>query len=303
MQSPQSVVMVRPHFFTPNPQTSEDNHFQKNALSSTHETAMMAFNEVTAMVQGLKEKGVTVHVFEDQTRLTPDSVFPNNWLITLPTSELLVFPMYAENRRAERRADIMDFLTQRYSVSRQVDYSEFEAEQVFLEGTGSMVLDHSNKIAYAALSNRTHPQLLQHFCDSNGFETVAFDATDEQGIPIYHTNVMMSVGDKFAVIAADQIRDATQRTRIIDKLRSSGKEVVEISEQQVNHFCGNVLQLQNAQGKSLLAMSQTAFEHFTETQKATLSKHAELLPFAVPTIELAGGSVRCMLAGVHLHQK
>lgn len=303
MQSPQSVVVIRPHFFTPNPQTSADNLFQKQAHLTADTTAKMAFDEVTTLVEKLRQKAVTVHLFDDETRLTPDSVFPNNWLVTLPTGEVMSFPMYAQNRRAERRNDIKDFLSRHYAVSRQVTYEDFEAEQVFLEGTGSMILDHQHKVAYAAISNRTHPPLLQHFCDIHGFEMMAFDATDGSGTPIYHTNVMMSVGEDFAVIAADQIKDKTQKRRVLSRLESTCKEVIEISEQQVNHFCGNVLQLRSANGQSLLAMSQTASEHFTDTQKQVLSQYAELLPMSVPTIELAGGSVRCMLAGIHLPAK
>jgi len=298
--SPGSVVVIRPHFFEPNPETAQDNSFQKSATELAATISQKAFTEVTNMVALLRNKGIKVHIFEDESHLTPDSVFPNNWLATLVSGEITTFPMYARNRRMERRDDITDFLKQHYQVCKLVDFSHFEKENCFLEGTGSMILDQQNKIAYAALSNRTDEGLFHKFCQLNHFEPVLFSASNDQGTPVYHTNVMMAVGQQFAVIGSALIKDPLERQCVISTLEKSGKEVIDIDELQVEKFCGNVLELTNNAQQQLLAMSGTAFSAFREDQLETLSKYVELLPIDVPTIELAGGSVRCMLAGAHL---
>ena len=297
IQAPSSVVMVRPHHFLPNPETEQDNAFQHRADEGAN-VAKRAYDEVTQVVNVLRARGVNVHLFEDNGHHTPDSVFPNNWFSTHADGQLGLYPMYCENRRAERRSDIIDYLQRHYSISGITDYSRFERQGVFLEGTGALVLDHQYKIAYAARSHRMDESLLASFCRQFGYQSVVFDSTDEEGIPIYHTNVMMCVGTAFVMVGLDTIKNESQKSQLIASINASGKVLVELTQQQIRQFAGNALELSTPNGP-ILALSQSAYSALSEAQRLQLSQWVDLVPFAIPTIELAGGSVRCMLAGVH----
>lgn len=297
-QAPSRVILVRPHHFTPNPTTAADNAFQSFPSHGPRAVADRARDEVTALATALTSAGVEVSLFDDDTTTTPDSVFPNNWFSTHPDGEVALYPMYAHNRRAERRADIIEALKREFLVRKVIDYSSAEYDDHFLEGTGAMVLDHPARLAYACRSNRLSPELLSDFCADHGYTPVLFDASDRAGMPIYHTNVLMSVGTRIALIGSSLIRDRAQREWVLGHLRDSGKTVVELSEEQVRRFAGNCLELTGRE--QVLAMSTTAAGSLTLGQVEVISRHCRVLPVAIPTIESAGGSVRCMIAGNHL---
>ena len=301
VQSPSAVIMVRPHHFAPNPQTLADNGFQPSADGlDAAAVAASAFDEVTLAAAALEAAGVTVHLFEDEADHRPDSVFPNNWISTHSGGHIALYPMYTPNRRTERRSDIVELLKTTYRVQDVIDYSGLEYDDVFLEGTGAMVLDHEYRIAYAARSNRADPVALERFCTNFGYEPMVFDAVDGTGMPVYHTNVVLSIGAELALVGADMIVSAARRAEILDRLAGRGRrDVITLSNEQIVEFCGNALELHGADGR-VLALSQRAFDALTDDQRTRIERTARLLPLAVPTIELAGGSVRCMLTGIHL---
>lgn len=298
-QAPGAVVMIRPHHFSPNPETLQDNRFQQEVSGELDVVKNKAYVQVTQAQQQLQKAGVAVHVFEDLGTETPDSVFPNNWFSTHAGGQIAIYPMYAENRRKERRSDIIEFLKQHYRVQDVVDYSGLEYDQLFLEGTGAMVLDHLERVAYAAASKRTDSLALERFCSHFNFEPMVFDAVDADGIPVYHTNVLMCIGTEFVMAGFDLITDPKRREEVIQRFAASGREIIQLTEAQIGSFCGNALELHGSQGR-VLALSQTAFDALTSEQIVQLQKSVTLLPLDVSTLELAGGSVRCMLAGVHL---
>lgn len=300
VQAPAAVVMVRPHAFRSNPDTLQDNAFQtRSPAQSDADTAARAYAEVSTMVRSLEHAGVTVHLFEDTGQHTPDAVFPNNWFSTHAGGHVAIYPMAMPSRQRERRQDVMDLLKQDYRVQDVIDYSGLEQDQVYLEGTGAMVLDHIDRVAYAVRSNRANPLALERFCTHFNFEPLLFDAADAQGRAVYHTNVLMCIGTDFAMAGFDMITNAERRQEVRERLQESGRELVALSEAQIAEFAGNALELQGKQGR-LLALSARALRALSVEQKALLERHVQLLPLDVPTIELAGGSVRCMLAGIHL---
>lgn len=300
IQAPKAVVLIRPHRFTPNPATAADNTFQTVPGDlNPDRMAAAAHSEVTALAEALQGAGIAVHLFEDYEHTRPDSVFPNNWLSTHAGGHIAVFPMYSPNRRNERRSDILDLLKDQYRVQDVIDYSGLEQDQVFLEGTGAMVLDHVDRVAYAARSYRADPVALERFCTNFGYEPMVFDATDDQAIPVYHTNVMMSVATEFALVGLDMIRSAARRSELAERLAAGGREVIALTQHQIREFAGNVIELQ-APGGRILALSRRAFASLTSAQKDIIGQSCTLLPVDVPTIELAGGSIRCMIAGIHL---
>ncbi len=302
-QAPDTVIMIRPHHFSINPETAADNAFQQTLDGSVDATiASKAFNEVTDVSETLKQHGVDVHLFEDTSRLTPDSVFPNNWFSTHSDGAIALFPMYAPNRRKERRLDIIDYLKKHYKVNQIIDFSPLEQEGIFLEGTGAMVLDRIQRIAYTVASNRANGQALARFCLHFNYQPMLFEAADDQQIPIYHTNVLMCVGTRFALIALDLITDPNKRKLVESQLVDSERTIVNLSAKQISSFCGNALELKGKNG-NILALSRTAYGALTELQRQTLAEFVTLVPMAIPTIELAGGSLRCMLAGIHLPRK
>lgn len=295
--------MVRPHRFHPNPDTAADNAFQSPAGQAPEVIARLAHAEVTAAAARLQAAGVRVHLFEDLgERDTPDAVFPNNWFSTHAGGHVALYPMFAESRRRERRADVIEMLKAEYRVQDVIDYSGLEPDGMFLEGTGAMVLDHLARVAYTAQSNRADPVALERFCTHFNYEPMAFATADAQGLPCYHTNVMLCVGTDFALGGFHLIRDPARRQAVRERLAESGRALIELSVQQIGEFAGNALELTGAQGR-VLALSARAAASLTAEQKATIERSATLLPLKVPTIELAGGSVRCMLAGIHLARR
>ena len=305
IQAPSAVVMVRPHRFHPNPETASDNAFQARAVATApaDDVARRAHAEVTEAAAALRDAGVRVHLFDDLgERHTPDAVFPNNWFSTHAGGHVAIYPMYAESRRRERRSDVIELLKAEYRVQDVIDYSGLEADGMFLEGTGAMVLDHIHRIAYTAQSNRADPVALERFCTHFNYEPMAFATVDARGRPCYHTNVMLCVGTDFALGGFYLITDPARRDAVRARLRETGRELIELSAWQIGEFAGNALELQGTQGR-VLALSARAAASLTPAQKAVIERSAALLPLAVPTIELAGGSVRCMLAGVHLARR
>jgi hypothetical protein len=258
------------------------------------------------MVRKLRTKGIIVIVVKDTAEPhTPDSIFPNNWISFHQDGRVALYPMYAENRRAERRSDILNTITDKsFTILNIIDYTPFEKQNHFLEGTGSMVLDRGNKIAYAALSERTDRELFLQFCKDFDFKPVHFSANQTvngKRLPIYHTNVMMCVADQYAVVCLDSIDNVNERQVVSDSLVKSEKEIVEISEKQMLCFAGNMLQVENKEGKCFLVMSQSAFDSLNNVQVKRLTSYNEIITVAIPTIEkYGGGSVRCMMAEVFL---
>ncbi|WP_417211434.1 citrulline utilization hydrolase CtlX [Antarctobacter sp.] len=292
--------MIRPHHFTPNAQTARDNHFQSQPAEHDAETvAQAAHDEVTQAAEDLRRAGVHVHLFEDTGRETPDSVFPNNWFSTHAGGHVAVYPMYSPNRRAERRQDVLDLLKQQYRVQDIIDYSGLEQDGLFLEGTGAMVIDHLERVAYAARSRRTSEILMERFCTHFNYEPIVFDAVDAGGQPIYHTNVLMCIGTDFALIGLDTIPDVARRRDVADRLRRGGRDVIDLTHDQIAAFAGNAIELHGTDGP-VLALSSRARNALDAGQRARLETHVRLVPLDIPTIELAGGSVRCMIAGLHL---
>lgn len=298
-QAPSAVVMVRPHHFTSNPQTMLDNAFQSECLAPNQ--SEQAYSEVTNAVKLLKNEGVKVHLFEDEQTHTPDSVFPNNWFSTHQSGQLIIYPMFVENRRLEYRKDIIDFLTDHYKVSSVTDYSFLSKENSFLEGTGSLVIDHQNKLAYAVESKRTTKSVVNTICEQLKLSPIVFNAYDEQGTAVYHTNVLMCIATKFVMISLNMV-PINQRAQLAKHFLKSHHQVIDLTLEQINNFCGNAIELQGKNGR-ILALSQTAFNALTPAQITVIQKTAKLVPLPIPTIESAGGSVRCMIAGVHLQNK
>jgi hypothetical protein len=304
IQAPGAVVMIRPHRFHPNPETASDNAFQRTSGSlSPERIAKSAYAEVTAAAARLEEEGVRVHIFEDRgEKETPDSVFPNNWFSTHPGGHVALYPMYNPSRRRERRYDIIEMLKAEYRVQDVIDYSCLEYDNLFLEGTGAMVLDHIARVAYTARSNRADPIPLERFCTHFNFEPMAFDTMDATGSSIYHTNVMMCIATEFAMVGFDIISDPGRREEIRQRLKEMGRKVISLSNDQVNQFAGNAMEL-SAEGGRILAISAKAAACISDSQKADIEETARIVELSVPTIELAGGSIRCMLAGIHLSRR
>lgn len=299
-----TVLMIRPTRFQQNPLTARTNAFMEDVTDPPVEQQQHALDEFGGLVTALEEAGIYVIVVDDTREPhTPDSVFPNNWLTTHADGRVVLYPMEATNRRTERRLDILDILHDEHGfrVSEVIDLSAHEDAGHFLEGTGSVVLDRVNHIAYACLSSRTHLEPLGDFAQKLGYEIVAFQATDRDGIPIYHTNVMMSIGEELAVVCAKSIRDEDQRQAVLSRLEASGRRVLEIDFDQLESFAGNMLELRAADGVRVLAMSKQAADSLTAEQRAGLEPNGRLVIADISDIEAsAGGSVRCMLAEIHL---
>jgi hypothetical protein len=301
-QSTNAVLMVRPWRFYPNPETAADNAFQRAAVSAElDELSAAARTEFDRAVATLRDAGVTVHVVEDTPEPDkPDAVFPNNWLSTHHDGRVVLYPMFSALRRRERRHDIIEELRRSYRVTEVIDYSAYENHGQCLEGTGSLALDHVHKIAYVSLSQRSHPELVKRFCVDFGYEPVTFTATDENRRPIYHTNVVMCVGTEFALVALEMIADPGEREAVRARLTDTGKEIVDLTRDQIANFAGNAIELHDAAGAKLLVLSSRAVPTFTPQQRKTIERYARFVPLELPTIELAGGSARCMLATIHL---
>lgn len=301
-QSPSSVVMIRPHNFCVNQETKDDNCFQQSTTDPQLNIKQQAYEQVSQAKQALESEGVTVHLFEDKTNQTPDSVFPNNWFSTHAGGYVAIYPMYACNRRKERRNDIIEFLKKHYRVQSVIDYSGLEYDRVYLEGTGAMVLDHVEHVAYAVKSKRTNTLALERFCSDFNFEPIAFDAEDESGNAVYHTNVLMCIGSEFVMAGFDMLPDVQRRNEIIRRFEQAGKCVIKLTSHQIKLFCGNAIELQGRTRK-ILALSLTAYQALKPEQLELLNQCVKLVPIDVSSIEQSGGSVRCMLAGIHLSKR
>lgn len=301
-QAPSAVILVRPHHFDVNPITAADNVFQIEGPNGSPERSEAAYRETTALAEVLEAEGVRVHLFDDERDDRPDSVFPNNWISTHVGGHVAVFPMFAPNRRPERRPDVIEMLKREYRVQDVIDYSGLEHDGIFLEGTGAMVLDHEERVAYVTRSNRADPIALERFCTHFGYEPMVFDAADPDGTPIYHTNVLMCIATGFVLAGLSLMRPDARRTEIVERLGAGGREVIELSFEQVKNFAGNAIELQGRGGR-ILALSQRALESLTDAQRETIERTARIVAVDVPTIELSGGSVRCMIAGVHLTRR
>ncbi|WP_170358055.1 citrulline utilization hydrolase CtlX [Ruegeria arenilitoris] len=303
LQAPPAVVMIRPHAFASNPETRDDNAFQTLANRSAAATSAQARDEHDQAVALLRDAGVKVHVFDDHGDLdTPDSVFPNNWFSTHPGGHVAIYPMFVPSRRRERRADVIEMLKQEYRVQDVIDYSGLEQDKLALEGTGAMVLDHVGRVAYTVKSNRADPVLLERFCTHFNYEPIVFEAHDAEGRDVYHTNVLMGIGSEYALICLDMITDPERRATVKARLEESGRTVIDLTHEQIAEFAGNAIELSGRDGL-VLALSSRALAALTPDQLATIEASATPLPLSVPTIETAGGSVRCMIAGIHLSRR
>lgn len=296
--------MIRPANFASNPETLASNRFQSSATDAgASDIQRAAQREFDALAQALTDAGVNVHVFDDTaTPIKPDAVFPNNWFSTHADGTVVLYPMLAPNRRLERRMDVIEALHSRdgFHVHDTIDLTHRELEAKCLEGTGSLVLDRVHRIAYACLSPRTDLDVLGEFGQRLDYEIAAFEAFDANGAPIYHTNVLMSVGTKFAAVCMQAI-EASRRAAIASLLESTAHEIVALTFEQMHSFAGNMLELRTGDGGHVIAMSQTALDSLTSRERAQLESCGAIVSVAIPTIErLGGGSVRCMIAEVHL---
>ena len=305
-----NILMIRPVSFRMNEQTAVNNYYQKVLESLTPETVQFkALQEFDDFVEKLQAKGVNVIVVNDTKATdTPDSIFPNNWVSFHQNGDVGLYPMFAENRRFERREDILDTLeSEGFEINNVIDYTSAEAEGLFLEGTGSLLLDRVNQKAYCALSPRADEDLFIEFCEDFEYTPVSFVAyqtVNEERLPIYHTNVMMCLAEEFAVICLECIDDKKERKNVLRHLKEDGKEVIAISEAQVTNFAGNMLQVVGENNKRYLVMSKSAYESLNKHQMASIEKHCEIMHSSLDTIEACGGgSARCMMAEVFLPKK
>jgi hypothetical protein len=300
--------MVRPAAFARNEVTRPSNKFQAASLArQPDEIAADALLEFDNCVAALERNGIGVRVFPGRTTsVLPDEVFPNNWITTHPNGAVVLYPMLAWNRRLERRRDVLEGLqkgSDGFRIARLIDLTSLEKSNYFLEGTGSLVFDHGNSIAYACLSPRTHLKALREFGRQTGYNIVPFKAFDAGGHAIYHTNVMMSLGEDFAVVCLESIPAVYERLRVVTRLERSGREVIEIGRAQLGSFVGNLLQLRTGDQR-IIVLSTRAHAALTPRQKEALGRHGKLVALDIGTIESAGGgSVRCMLAEIHLPPK
>jgi len=299
-----AVLMIRPTRFASNPLTAASNRFQGKSVKSADQQNDAAQQEFDRLAAALRDASINVVIIEDTGEPhTPDSVFPNNWVSFHADGRVVLYAMEAENRRTERRPDILQLLDSEYgfAISEVVDLSAHESAGHFLEGTGSLVLDRVNHVAYACLSSRTQLDPLGDFAQRMDFEVLAFDAVDSDGVPIYHTNVMMNVGENIAVICADAIVRGDQRAAVIESLTDSGRELLFLSFDQLEAFAGNMLELRDLNGNRVVAMSKQAHDSLDDAQLALLQANGGIVTADISTIEAsAGGSVRCMLAEIHL---
>lgn len=305
MQTTDTVLMIEPVAFGFNEQTAVNNYFQVQQEGNVQDKALKEFND---FVEKLRAKDINVITIKDTLEpKTPDSIFPNNWVSFHADGKVVLYPMFAENRRLERRDDIINQIKEQFEVTEVIDYSGAEKDNLFLEGTGSMIFDHDNKIAYGSVSLRLDEGLFRKFCSDFGFQPVVFHSyqtAGEERLPIYHTNVMMCVADQFVVICLDCIDDESERNNVIETIKNSGKELIEISEDQMQNFAGNMLQVHNKSGEKFLVMSQSAYKSLNRDQVSAIEKYCEIIYSDLEVIETnGGGSARCMLAEVFLPKK
>ncbi len=301
-QTTDQLLMIRPSCFYTNEQTAINNYFQHQTQENQVTTTVKAQQEFDDFVSELRFHGVVVHVWQDLIEPnTPDALFPNNWISFHKPKTIVTYPMYAVNRQMEVSKAPIEFLESKgFLFSNQIDFTSFISSNLFLEGTGSMVLDRVNQIAYCARSDRTNPILIDKFCQKMGYRAVvfsSFQSVKRKRQLIYHTNVMMSIGLDFAMVCLDSIDETKERNALIHSLETTGKSIIELTEKQIHRFAGNVLELQSNNGDRLLAMSTSAFDALTDSQKAAFSLKLSMVHSPLTTIEkLGGGSARCMMA-------
>ena len=300
MQTTSHILMIRPVNFGYNAETAVNNAFQ--VQSTGHNIQQKARKEFDDFVFILQKNGVDVTIVDDTPiPHTPDSIFPNNWISFHSDGTILLYPMFAVNRRAERKEHVLDRIKEKFVVNKKVDLSIYETKNEFLEGTGSMVLDRENRIAYACISPRTDEKVLADFCIQMNFTPVVFNATDGNGYAIYHTNVLMCVADKYVVICLESVSDPAQNKLVAETIINSQKKIIPITIHQMDHFAGNMLQVENKDGEKLLIMSTQAYESLTNGQVEELSAYNRIIHSPLTTIETnGGGSARCMMAEVYL---
>ena len=302
-----AVMMIRPCQFFSNPQTAASNRFQGQSNLSKEEQQSYAIDEFDNFVTILEDAGIEVIQFNDTVNpVTPDAIFPNNWISFHHDGSVVLYPMEAKNRRTERRMDIIDTLSTRYNfnVKEIIDLTEHENENQYLEGTGSMVMDHTNRIIYACRSSRTNLLLLSDLAEKMDYSVVTFDATDRFGDLIYHTNVIMSVGRDLAIVCLDTICSDKEKSMLLESLKVNNKGVLILSMSQMESFAGNMLELQSSSGETLLIMSEQAKQSLLDKQVSSIEKYAKIISAPLNNIEAsAGGSARCMLAEIHLPKK
>jgi hypothetical protein len=303
-QSAKAVLMVRPTSFGFDEQTAVSNAFQNKPTEAQDEILAHANDEFQQAVNTLSANGIEVLTFEDDiTPPKPNAVFPNNWFSSWSDGQVFLYPMATESRRIERSDAVLDALKKYFKVSNVTDLSDSEKDRQYLESTGVMIFDHVNKIVYGCTSVRCDETLFKDHAEKLGYKPVLFHAYDENGVAIYHTNVLMGVQSNTAVVCLDAVTDETERKTLVMSLEETNHEVINITHAQMNAFCGNVLELQNQAGKHFLALSQTAYDNFAPKQREQLSRDKTLLPLSIPTIEtIGGGSVRCMLGEIFLEQ-
>lgn len=307
MQTTDTVLMIEPIAFGFNEETAKNNYFQTEQKG--FDIQFKALSEFKMFVEKLRSKGINVITIKDTLDPhTPDSIFPNNWVSFHRDGKVVLYPMFASNRRVERRDDIIETLREQgFDVSEIDDWSFPETQGHFLEGTGSMIFDHENRLAYGSVSLRLDENLFREFCDKYGFTPVVFHSFQNvsgERLPIYHTNVMMCVADRFVVICLDCIDNELERSKVAETIKNSGKEIIEISEEQMHQFAGNMLQVHNKDGEKFLIMSETAYSSLNQDQIAAIEKYCGIIYSDLNTIEMnGGGSARCMLAEVFLPKK
>lgn len=305
-QVTRSILMVRPSNFGFNEETAVNNAFQNNAAGKTSEQIReKAIEEFDSFVSLLRSKGVDVFVYQDEPQpIKPDAVFPNNWVSFHEDGTVITYPMFAKVRRIERTDKVFDLLEPHFWILDHIHLEQSEEDNIFLEGTGSMVLDRANKIAYACISPRTEKTLFEDWCNIYEYAPVSFTAIDQEGKLIYHTNVMMAMGDRFVVICLESVIDDEEKSALREIFARTEKEIIEISLEQMNAFAGNMLQVQGASGQTYLVMSKTAFGSLNASQIEKIEKYTEILTADINTIETyGGGSVRCMMAEIFLPEK
>jgi hypothetical protein len=295
-----TVMMIRPANFGYNPITAVNNAFQTKPIENTEGISNTALLEFDGLVTLLRSKGIEVVVFEDtEDPLKPDAIFPNNWISFHEDASVVTYPMFARNRQAEYREDIIEKMKSDFGYSEEVQFQHYRDGRIFLEGTGSMVLDRENKLCFACLSPRTDERLLNEFCHLKSYRPLVFDAFDEKGVDIYHTNVMMSIGNGYAIVCLECIDDEDERDELVGQLESVNKEVIEISINQMRAFAGNILHIKSQSGDDMIICSERAYQSLEARQIKTLSKYGEIVRHDISTIEtFGGGGIRCMLAEV-----
>ncbi|BBM82849.1 citrulline utilization hydrolase CtlX [Candidatus Uabimicrobium amorphum] len=298
-QTAQSIIMMRPSHFSANSETASSNAFQ-SSVAIPKDISLKAIEEFNNMVEILRNNNIEVIVIDDDPQPPkPDTVFLNNWFSTHDSGLVIVYPLESQIRRQERRLDIFDTLERKYRClySEITNLSIMEHEGKYLEGTGSLVLDRRERVAYMCVSSRSNAHVLNMFCHKAGYRGVTFHAYDENDVPVYHTNVMMSVGDKFAIVCSESIKNDAERVQVVSSLEESSREIIEISHEQMRSFAGNALEVCNGDEENFLVISRRAFDSLDAQQIEKINKYAKPLPIAIPLIELhGGGSVRCMMA-------